>query len=166
MKTNNITTKRFVIRKSLLGTNTIITFTNKKNITDRQKQYWFNNGKPIHGILAKLIGSIVIDRPEQNKRKKIISEYLQKKYKDFDGKIIYKDEIKDNEKKELMLKCLRLKYSQKKYADLLLKTEDAILHEIPLRGGINNWTYKNGEGGDWLGQLLILIREELQNGKL
>ena len=33
MKTNNITTKRFVIRKSLLGTNTIITFTNKKNIT-------------------------------------------------------------------------------------------------------------------------------------
>jgi len=30
MKTNNITTKRFVIRKSLLGTNTVITFTNKK----------------------------------------------------------------------------------------------------------------------------------------
>jgi len=33
MKTNNLTTKRFVIRKSLIGTNTIITFTNKKNIT-------------------------------------------------------------------------------------------------------------------------------------
>ena len=28
---NNITTKRFVIRKSLIGTNTIITFVNKKN---------------------------------------------------------------------------------------------------------------------------------------
>ena len=28
--TNNITTKRFVIRKSLIGTNTIITFENKK----------------------------------------------------------------------------------------------------------------------------------------
>ena len=27
---NNITTKRFVIRKSLIGKNTIITFTNKK----------------------------------------------------------------------------------------------------------------------------------------
>ena len=27
---NNITTKRFVIRKSLIGTNAIITFTNKK----------------------------------------------------------------------------------------------------------------------------------------
>ena len=33
MKNNNITTKRFVIRKSLLDTNTVITFTNKKDIT-------------------------------------------------------------------------------------------------------------------------------------
>ena len=33
MKTNNLTTKRFVIRKSLLGTNTVITFTNKKDQT-------------------------------------------------------------------------------------------------------------------------------------
>ncbi len=33
MKTNNLTTKRFVIRKSLIGTNSVITFTNKKNIT-------------------------------------------------------------------------------------------------------------------------------------
>ncbi len=33
MKTNNLTTKRFVIRKSLLDTNTIITFTNKKGVT-------------------------------------------------------------------------------------------------------------------------------------
>ena len=30
---NNITTKRFVIRKSLIGTNTVITFTNNKDIT-------------------------------------------------------------------------------------------------------------------------------------
>ena len=30
---NNITTKRFVIRKSLVGSNTIITFTNKKDVT-------------------------------------------------------------------------------------------------------------------------------------
>ena len=30
---NSIVTKRFVIRKTLVGTNTIITFTNKKNVT-------------------------------------------------------------------------------------------------------------------------------------
>jgi hypothetical protein len=33
MKKSNLTTKRFVIRKSLIGENTIITFTNKKGIT-------------------------------------------------------------------------------------------------------------------------------------
>ena len=33
MKTNKLTTKRFVIRKSLIGENTVITFTNKKNDT-------------------------------------------------------------------------------------------------------------------------------------
>ena len=33
ISTDNLTTKRFVIRKSLLGTNTVITFTNNKNIT-------------------------------------------------------------------------------------------------------------------------------------
>ena len=30
---SKLTTKRFVIRKTLIGTNTIITFTNKKGIT-------------------------------------------------------------------------------------------------------------------------------------
>jgi len=30
---NNLTTKRFVIRKSLIGENAVITFTNKKNET-------------------------------------------------------------------------------------------------------------------------------------
>ena len=30
---NNLTTKRFVIRKSLIGTNSVITFTNNKDIT-------------------------------------------------------------------------------------------------------------------------------------
>jgi hypothetical protein len=32
-KLNNLTTKRFVIRKSLVGTSTVITFINKKNET-------------------------------------------------------------------------------------------------------------------------------------
>ena len=33
MKTNKLTTKRLVIRKTLLDTNSVITFTNKKNET-------------------------------------------------------------------------------------------------------------------------------------
>jgi len=37
-KLNNLTTKRFVIRKSLIGKNTVITFTNKK-----QEQVSYNH---------------------------------------------------------------------------------------------------------------------------
>ena len=37
-KVNNLTTKRFVIRKSLIGKNTVITFTNKK-----QEQVSYNH---------------------------------------------------------------------------------------------------------------------------
>ena len=46
-KTNNITTKRFVIRKSLIGTNTIITFTTKKgnSITYNHDEVYNKNKK-------------------------------------------------------------------------------------------------------------------------
>ena len=40
MTTNNITTKRFVIRKTLIGTNTVITFT-----TNKCKQLSYNHDK-------------------------------------------------------------------------------------------------------------------------
>ena len=42
-KTNNITTKRFVIRKSLIGTNTVITFVTKKG-----KSVTYNPRRSIH----------------------------------------------------------------------------------------------------------------------
>ena len=46
-KTNNITTKRFVIRKSLIGTNTIITFTTKKgnSVTYNHDEVYNKNKK-------------------------------------------------------------------------------------------------------------------------
>ena len=62
-----------------------------------------------------------------------------------------------------MLKLLKIKFSKKEYAEALLSTGDAILHEKPIRGRPNSWTYKDGQGGDWLGQLLMIVREELKN---
>ncbi len=46
-KINNITTKRFVIRKSLIGTNTIITFTTKKgnSVTYNHDEVYNKNKK-------------------------------------------------------------------------------------------------------------------------
>ena len=44
-KINNIVTKRFVIRKSLIGTNTVITFTTKKGdkVTYNQDELYNKN---------------------------------------------------------------------------------------------------------------------------
>ena len=46
---NSLTTKRFVIRKSLLGKNTVITFTNKKGDT-----ITYNHDKVFEVMKAKL----------------------------------------------------------------------------------------------------------------
>ena len=47
-KVNNLTTKRFVIRKTLIGKNTIITFVNKKQVEEYPKQQstWHNKILP------------------------------------------------------------------------------------------------------------------------
>ena len=46
-KINNITTKRFVIRKSLIGTNTVITFTTKtgNSVTYNHDEVYNKNKK-------------------------------------------------------------------------------------------------------------------------
>ena len=66
-----------------------------------------------------------------------------------------------------MLKCLKdkfikgedkynkNKYNENKYKELLLSTGDKILHEKPMRGKGDDWTYP---GGDLLGKLLMEIR--------
>ena len=47
---SKLTTKRFVIRKSLIGTNTVITFTNKKNET-----YTYNHDEVFANNQEKLL---------------------------------------------------------------------------------------------------------------
>ena len=49
-KLNNLTTKRFVIRKSLIGENVTITFTNKKNET-----YTYNHDEVFASNQEKLL---------------------------------------------------------------------------------------------------------------
>ena len=49
-KLNNLTTKRFVIRKSLIGENVEITFTNKKNET-----YTYNHDEVFASNQEKLL---------------------------------------------------------------------------------------------------------------
>ena len=133
----------------------------KKTWTPGKLKYWIRNDEEegeilIKGILYKLIGTSVKDTVVGKRRKKIIIKEL-----DLDD-LEVKPNTKDNEKKELMLKILRKKFSKKEYKEELLKTGNMVLHEKPLRGGTNNWTYKNGEGGDWLGKLLMKVRKEIR----
>ena len=129
---------------------------NKKDWSDRQLEYWIRDGKPIRGVLCQLVGTSVRDTATGKRRLKIIKELVGLK------ELNIKGNTTDEEKKELMLNLLRRKYSIDEYRDVLLSTGDAILHEKPLRGRTNNWNYKDGNGGDWLGELLMIVRCELR----
>ena len=140
--------------------------TKKKPVTQAQIDFWFTEGgkergRPIRGIAAQLLGTMV--RPAAEKRRKSVKKELGLTC------IEVNDELSDIGKKTWMKVCLEHKYADPYFRDLLLRTGDAVLHEIPLRGNgaSNNWTRKygkNGEvyGNDWLGELLMEIRTELQ----
>ena len=131
----------------------------KNKWTEGKLKYWIrnNNGEEImiKGILYKLIGGSVKDTSVGKRRRKIIMELLNL------DSLNLKPNTTDDEKKELMLTLLRDKFSKKEYKEELLKTGDMVLHEKPLRG-VDNWTYRNGKGGDWMGELLMKVREEIK----
>ena len=141
--------------------------TKKKPVTQKQMDFWFTeggieHGKPIRGIAAQLLGAMV--RPAAEKRRERVKKKLGL------TNIEINNELKDIEKRRWMKVCLEHKYADPYFRDLLLRTGDAVLHEIPLRGNgaRNNWTHKVGRDGnvygrDWLGQLLMEIRTELQD---
>ena len=133
----------------------------KKVWSKLQLDYWSKKEGPtqipIKGILSKLVGTAVKDTSTAKKRLEIIKKLTGL------SNITVKSNLSDKDKKKLMLECLRKKYKIKEYRDILLSTGDAVLHEKPLRGSGDNWTYP---GGDWLGQMLMTIRQEIISGKL
>ena len=128
--------------------------------TDSKVNYWMRNGEPIRGILSQLVGTSVRNTATGKRRRKVIQEITG-----VSSEIQIKENSSDDDKKKLMRGLLREKYSKKEYADVLLSTGTAILHERPLRGQPNNWTFKDGKGGDWLGELLTKVRDELRGDR-
>ncbi len=136
----------------------------KKPVTQRQKDYWFEGGmeggKPIRGIAAQLLGTMV--RPSAEKRRKAVMKVLGLQ------RIDVNKELSDDNKRRWMKSCLHRKYEDPYFRSLLLSTGNVILHETPLRGkgARNNWTFKaiGGQvyGKDWLGQLLMEVRAEIR----
>lgn len=124
-----------------------------KKFNEWKERYWFNGDEPIRGILAKLVGAIVVKPDRKKKRINAISEYLSISVEE----VIQSDKVTTDED---MYECLMKKYSIDKYKKLLLSTGDVFLHEKPFLRP-NEWTYKNGEGGDKLGKMLMKIRDIL-----
>ena len=58
-----------------------------------------------------------------------------------------------------LYRCLVEKYRQPRFRKLLLSTGDVVLHERPMRGKGNAWTFP---GGDQLGRMLCKLRRELR----
>jgi|TARA_B110000285_G_scaffold195540_1_gene225874 hypothetical protein len=131
-----------------------------KKWTDNKLYYWFAeiDGKnvPITGILSKLLGGSVKDGAAGKKRLHIVKEMVGL------SELSVKPVLSYDDKLELMMNCLRKKYSVPRYKDLLLSTGDAILHEKPMRGKGDDWT-SGVNGNDLLGKLLMEIRDELKN---
>jgi hypothetical protein len=129
-----------------------------KKWTPAKLKYWFTtDGEPIRGILAQLLGSMVRHKcgkltPTSKRRQKVVREKLDL------PTIDVAPELSDDDKKAFMKECLRKKYSIEPYRSLLLNTGSRELHEKPIRGSGNSWTLP---GCDWLGQLLMEIREEI-----
>ena len=128
-----------------------------KEWTEAKINYWFKNidgrKEPIRGILAKLVGGAVKNTSLMKKRREIIKSLVGLP-KDFELSI--KEPLDAVSKKQLMYKCLIEKFSKEKYKRVLLSTKISDIHEKPMRAS-NEWTYP---GNDWLGQLLMKIRDE------
>ena len=120
----------------------------------KETDYWFDGKEPIRGILAKLVGGIIAkpDSPAFKKRAKDLAKYLDIKVED----------VMQSDKKTTdgdMVDCLMEKYKIPQFRDILLKTGYKELHEKPMRGQGNDWTFP---GKDKLGRLLVKLRAQIK----
>lgn len=135
-----------------------------KKWTPAKLNYWFTpDGEPIRGILAQLLGSMVrrkdgkLTSTSKRRQKAVREELVRQKIVLVTIEVL--PELADDDKKAFMKECLRKKYSMEPYRSLLLSTGSRELHERPLRGGGNSWTWP---GGDWLGKLLMELRDDIK----
>jgi len=134
----------------------------KKTWTERKERHWFNEDRPIVGILAKIIMNKCkrISVRSSGWKKDLI--VLRSVAKDFGIEVCQGDFALHGPSEDVtfMRRALLKKYSKGKYRNLLLSTGDAVLHEFGRRP--SRWTFtKSGEGGNLLGKLLTEVRDKI-----
>ena len=134
----------------------------KKNWTEAKLKYWLRDGEPIRGILFKLVAGAVKAGEVVDRRRWAVLQSMAPDIQPRSPKT-------QAERAAIMKQCLRAKYADPVYRDLLLSTGDRPLHERPMRGkGEGNaWTHyvdADGKvyGGDLLGRLLGEVRAEIR----
>lgn len=127
-----------------------------KDWTARKEQFWFHETTPIRGVVAKMLGSMKDRTPTARARRQLIAKRMGLKV------ISITEQPSPEREARLMLIALRRKFRNKAYRDVLLQTGDAVLHQTPVVGAPDKWTWRNGKGGDLIGKLLIQLRNELR----
>jgi hypothetical protein len=136
----------------------------KNDWNEAKERYWFDaDGKPIRGVLAKLVAN-AFQGPASAAKKRRQVAVLAAMAGGAGGGAVQKMPMlvlkQGEESEDALYACLQAKYAQPKYRTILLSTGDAVLHERPMRGSGNNWTFP---GGDKLGLMLCRLRSQIRD---
>tara|TARA_B100000683_G_scaffold132434_1_gene129318 strand:+ start:2087 stop:2737 length:651 start_codon:yes stop_codon:yes gene_type:complete len=136
-----------------------------KKWTEKKEKYWFENGKPIRGILAKLIMNkskrISTRSNGWKKDLEVLNSFVKSKDLTQDDFVLHDSSCDPG----FMKKALLHKFNRKKYRDILEATGSAKLHEFSRHPGRWGLT-KGGQGGDLLGKTLTVVREVIISRKI
>lgn len=153
------------------------------------KSYISDDGEAAAGIMPKLVSLIVRNPSSLVARKRVAYILGLEKVMTPSESTAWVaanvlPEIPDNAKDTLMLQLLRAKFQIQKYRDLLISTGDRTLHEKALNGIPNRYEFhplneerllenaalvaagqppKWSEGGDTLGKLMTIVRDEIND---
>lgn len=160
--------------------------------TTKAKSYISADGEPAAGIMPKLISLIVRNPSSLDARKRLayvlkLPRVMTPSEASAWVATNVLPEIPNEAKDALMLNLLREKFKIPKYRQLLLSTGNSALHEAARGGNPNRYEFhplsderslenaaleaaglalKWSEGGDVLGKLMTMVREELKEGEI
>ncbi len=130
----------------------------KKDWTPRKENFWLSNGKPIRGILFKLVGGIHKKTATFKRRRRVLQELTGL------SSITMNAAMGHNQSIAVMRTLLQHKFSSEPFRTILQSTGNKRLHEKPMRGKSTTWTLRVGDRrgpeNDALGKLLEEIRAE------